>query len=137
MSITTVREWISAGASEIACKNFTYVRFLNQSDYPPKIIKGKPVYRKLLCSIVPPYSKKEQSHINLDDLPGVAELKAKGCWVGGLDFVIRERDLNHFISLNGGIDEYATTYWIDVKNDLWGELEEKDDEIWSNCDEDW
>ena len=126
MSITTVRGWISAGASEIACNNSTYINFLNQRDYPPKIINGKPVYRKLLCSIVPPYIVKEQSHINIDDLPGIAELKAKGCWVGGWDFVIRERDLNHFISLNGGIDEYATWYWIDVKNDLYNEIEGDD-----------
>lgn len=105
----TIREAISTGTKEVFTNNGTsiFLPDIGQGDWgiaPPKTIQGKPVYRWIFCWI-----KSSRKTVFLDDL----ENRKMGKPFRNTDYCIPERELNLFIALNGGIDEYRTRYWVD------------------------
>ena len=104
----TIREAINAGARSIYLNSGVLIVHCDHgltydAMCPPKFINGKPVYRWLFCRIT-----------NFGGINHLDFLKAKDKYHDPLqyDFILSERDMNEFISLEGGIDEYRTMYWV-------------------------
>ena len=111
----TIRDAISRGAWVIYLNNGTEITHLDHGQTwdavcPPKIINGKPVYRWVFCRVSKPITKTDKKGIEYKEIiaPYALDFEKK-C----LDFIIPERELNLFINLNGGIDEYRTDYWAE------------------------
>ena len=104
-----IRTAIDMGAKEVQLVNRTIIRLpdIGQGQFgiqPPKMIDGKPVYRWLFCLICE--NKKTKG---LNDL----EKRKMGKPFRDDEYCIPEREMNLFINQNGGIDEYATRFWVD------------------------
>ena len=104
----TIREAFDTGARTVYLNNHVQITHLerglpySERTCPPKIIDGKPVYRQIFCRItgvtdgnVWEFLKKADRYED----------------VLGYDFILSEKDMNHFINLCGGIDSYRTDYW--------------------------
>lgn len=81
-----------------------------------KTINGKKVYRKIFCEVKPSTCTRHMDVIEkytmyLPDEDGYSYFRQG-------TYVIPERDMNLFISLNGGIDEYQT---ISVPYYMWSD----------------
>lgn len=105
----TIREAINSGAREICLVNKTriYLPDIGQGFsgiQPPKYINGKPVYRWLFCRI-----QENKRTKGIGDL----ENRKMGYPFLPNEYIIPEREINLFISINGGIDEYFTRFWVD------------------------
>ena len=110
----TVREAINRRYDSIRCNNGTEIflpdikmRYEEDQFCPAKIIDGKKVYRTLFWRI-----GESKNTVVID------HLKAKYCaysdddhFFNKYEFFIPEREMNMFISLNGGIDIAASDYW--------------------------
>lgn len=104
----TIREAINSGARDIYLNNRTLIVHLDHGQTwdamcPPKTIQGKKVYRWITCRITNtcnPICHKE-----------ILKPYALDWGKTGPDYIVPERIMNIFISLNGGIDEYRTDYW--------------------------
>ncbi len=102
----TVRDALSTGARDIYLNNGTLIVHLDHGQTwdavcPPKTIDGKRVYRWLCVRITNTYGT----------MKGKDDLKKRAVDHLELDYIIPEKELNLFINLNGGIDEYRTDYW--------------------------
>ena len=105
----TIRDAINIGAREVQLVNGTYIRLpdIGQGDFgiaPPKNINGKKVYRWIFCLV--------QKNRNTKGLEDLARRKM-GEPFRSDEYCIPEREMNLFISENGGISEYGTRFWID------------------------
>ena len=108
----TIRDAINAGAHMVYCnKNKASIELpdMYNSIYdaisPPKIIDGKPVYRWIFCRI-------HGGNANTDSIDHRCLWNENDPYnyFHLTDYIAREREINEFISDNGGIDEYYTDY---------------------------
>ena len=104
----TIREAIKKGARCIYLNNGTQITHLDHGQNydavcPPKKINGNRTYRYVFCRITRIGGLEYQK-----ELTGMDKYKD----VCHYDYILKERDMNHYISLCGGIDEYRTDYWI-------------------------
>ena len=105
----TIRDAIDDRVDCVVCTNGTRIDLPDVRDpypvSPPKIINGKPVFRTIYCVILPN-----------DRTKGMDVLKQKGYWTKGYgifqktDYIIPEKELNIFISQNGGLD-IVRSFW--------------------------
>ena len=98
----TIRECLErmrkVGAHLIYAKNGLCIS--TETDWNPysamstvKMIDGKPVKRYIFCTV-----PESAQHLDV-----IAKYN-----IGGNDYIVKERDMNHFLNLNGGIDAYNT-----------------------------
>lgn len=104
----TIREAIDAGARDVCLVNGTSISLpdIGQGMFgiqPPKCINGKSVYRHLFCII-----HESRRTRGLEDL----SKRKMGYPFRSNEYNIPEREINLFISQNGGIDEYNTMYFV-------------------------
>ena len=103
----TIREAIKSGARSIYLNDGALIVHLDHGQTfdavcPPKEIDGNTVYRYIFCRIT-----------RVGGLNHKTELEQMDRYkdVMHYDYILSERDTNHYISLCGGIDEYRTDYW--------------------------
>jgi hypothetical protein len=103
----TIRNAIYRGARDIYLNNGTCIVHLDHGQTydavcPPKKIDGINRYRWIFCRItrVGGLEHKEELY-QMDKYKDILHY----------DFILSERDMNYYISLCGGIDEYRTDYW--------------------------
>lgn len=89
-----------------------------------KKINGKKVYREIFCEVKPSTRTRymdviEKHTMYFPDENGYSYFRQR-------EYVIPERDMNLFISLNGGIDEYRT---ISVPYYMWSDMNYLKEEI--------
>lgn len=103
----TIRNAIDAGARTIILNNGTQITHLDYGQTwdavcPPKKINGVNRYRWIFCRVT-----------RVGGLEHMTELNKMDRFKDALhyDYILSERDMNHYISLCGGIDEYRTDYW--------------------------
>jgi len=100
----TIRETIDAGAKIVYLNNGTYFHIENMSN-PGwmfgriKTINGKKVARWLLITVIANNKTDERA------------IKHRN-YFNSNDFICKEKEINAFITDNGGIDNYRTGYWI-------------------------
>lgn len=82
-----------------------------------KMINGKKVYREIFCVVKPSARTRYMDVIEKYSMYSPDE-KGYSYFRKG-DYVIPERDMNLFISLNGGIDEYQT---ISIPYYMWSDM---------------
>lgn len=110
----TIREAIDKGIRCIYLNNGTQIVHLDHgknSDAvcPPKEINGHMVYRYIFCRITRNGGCEFKKELETMD-------KYKD--VCHFDYILKERDMNYYISLCGGIDKYRTGLEdIDVDSD--------------------
>ena len=68
--------------------------------FPPKIIDGNPVYRWIYCDIKGDYP--EIQRYCLAD--------GNHSYFRNTEYLIPEKEMNHFISVNGGIDIFRSVF---------------------------
>ena len=108
----TIRDAIMHGAKEVYCNNGVRIELpdsynsIYDAISPPKIINGKPVYRWIFFRIkgskANTKSVNHRSLYNENDSYNYFHVD---------EYIAREREVNEFISDNGGIDVYRTDYW--------------------------
>lgn len=116
--IKTIRDALDRGARTIYLNNGTQIVHLDHGQTydavcPPKKIGGTYRYRWIFCRIIGNRGLEYE-----DILYGMDKYQGKDrlCFttddaIFGFDFILSERDMNRYISLCGGIDEYRTGYW--------------------------
>ena len=88
-----------------------------------KVIGGKKIYRDIFCQVK---SSKLTRHMEVIEKYTMYFPDANGySYFNEDEYVIPEHDLNLFVSLNGGIDEYQT---VSVSAYMY------DDMMWAFCD---
>ena len=111
----TVRECIKQmrkyGADRIFLWNGTEIRILETHCDPEysygkiKIINGRPVMRSIYCEIKP---TKHTVHMDIVQDFCLYSPTAERNYFRSDEYIVKEREMNLFIKLNGGIDEYRT-----------------------------
>lgn len=88
-----------------------------------KVIGGKKIYRDIFCQVKP---SKLTRHMEVIEKYTMYFPDGNGySYFDNDEYVIPERDMNLFVSLNGGIDEYQT---VSVSAYMY------DDMMWAFCD---
>lgn len=103
----TIRNAIDSGARIIILNNGTRITHLDHGQTydavcPPRKIQGKYRYRNIFCRMTRDGGLEHR--IELEKMDKYEDVL---CY----DYILSERDMNHYISLCGGIDEYRTDYW--------------------------
>lgn len=112
--MNTIREAINAGARDITLRNGTIIRLYDKfSDSSEsfgtiKVINGNPVFRWVFFSV------NKNKRTNLSAITHRCQFVPEWdfCYFRENDYIAKEREVNEFISDNGGIDEYRTMYWV-------------------------
>ena len=109
MKMDTIRDAINAGAKTVYCRNGLEIDLPDtRNSYPitpPKMINGKPVYRRIFCSIKGSGDLSAIKHRSLFNPDWDWNYFREN------DYDVKEREMNMLIRDNGGIDVYKTDYW--------------------------
>lgn len=85
-----------------------------------KVINGKKIYRDIFCEIkLSPFTQ------NMDVIKKYSMYSPDDSYFRENEYVVPERDMNLFVSLNGGIDKYQT---VDIPAYMY------EDMMWVFCD---
>ena len=110
MTMNTIRDAINAGARTVYCRNGLVIEMPDighsyDAISPPKMIDGKPVFRKIFCSI------KGSGDLSVIKHRSLYNPDWEWNYFHENDYDVKEREMNMLIRDNGGIDVYKTDYW--------------------------
>lgn len=107
-----IRKAVRYGSFMLYTGNGTQIRLLDICNSPYdcigkiKVVKGERIYRDIFCAVT---KAPETQHMDVIERYSMYVPDDNGCsYFCDDEYTIPEKDMNLFISLNGGIDEYRT-----------------------------